>query len=107
MLGTRVSYEAVKNEVTCRFEQGSMKVSVLTPEIIRVYAQLSGQEHISRAIEGEKATETAFLVTEEKDCWSIETDAVRVCIYDEGYVDFYKKDGTPLCEDYRGKRIFK
>lgn len=107
MLGTRVSYEAVKNEVSCQFEQGRMKVSVLTPEIIRVYAQTSGQEHISRAIEGEKAVETPFFVAEEKDCWCIETDAVKACIYDGGYVDFYKKDGTPLCQDYRGKRIFK
>lgn len=107
MLGERKSYGVEKNQVTFDFEQGKMQLTVITPEIIRILLPRSEREYISRAIEGEKAVETKFQVTEKEDCWSVETEALKVLVYSQGYVDFYKKDGTLLCADYRGKRIFK
>ncbi len=84
-----------------------MQISVITPEIVRIMIPLAGRGFVSRAIEGEKAGETAFEVNGQQDCWCIETAALKVCIFDGGYVDFYRRDGALLCADYRGSRIFK
>lgn len=124
--GKLVSYEKCGNLVKFHFEKMDGRIEVISDKILNVFAGFQCEEHRSRAIEGDKAVETAFEVCEEATAAGvagisassgeaaisgesvkavvISTAAVTVKVYDDFKVDFYKADGTVLCRDYRGMR---
>lgn len=106
MSGKRIRYQKEENAVHFWFEAGEAYVEVLTEHIMNVFVPCETKEHRSQAIEGEKAVETAFIVTEEADYVSVATAALEARVYDGFYVDFYQ-NGVLLCADYRGERTFR
>lgn len=112
--GKLISYEKCGNIVRLHFEKTDGRIEVITDKILNVFAGFWCEEHRSRAIEGRKAVETAFEVSEEAaggtPCGEgkaavISTACVTVKVYDDFKVDFYRADGTVLCRDYRSERI--
>ena len=58
----------------------------------------------SKAIEGDKRLPVTVDVSEEGGAVQIKTDKLTAKVYDDFLIDFYKKDGTLLCADFRGER---
>ncbi|MBQ4563862.1 MAG: DUF4968 domain-containing protein, partial [Lachnospiraceae bacterium] len=65
--GKLKSYEVSGQEVRLIFEQLEAKITVVTPEIIRVFADLDGVERTSKAIEGDKSVPVNLHVEEKID----------------------------------------
>ena len=106
MLGKLISHKTEGNEVKLTFEKGEAALRVLTPEIINVFLPRETKDHRSKAIEGEKAQKVTFTVKQEGEVLVVATEKLAAKVYDDFYVDFYKADGTLLCEDDRQGRIF-
>lgn len=104
MLGKRVDYTVEANRIRFEFEHGTGYLEVLRKDIINVFVPYASLEHRSKAIEGEKALETEFTVASGEEAVIVTTESLVVKVYDDFMVDFYKKDGTVLCKDFRGKR---
>lgn len=106
MLGKLISHKTEGNEVKLTFEKGEAVLRVLTPEIINVFLPRETKDHRSKAIEGEKAQKVTFTVKQEGEVLVVATEKLAAKVCDDFYVDFYKADGTLLCEDDRQGRIF-
>ena len=107
MFGKLLKFEEKGQQIVFRYEKMTTRVEVITDEIINVFAGLREDEHRSKAIEGEKVKITPVTVQdfyEEKGYVEISTDKVICRVYDDFMVDFFEKDGTPVCLEYRGKR---
>ncbi len=104
MLGKRLDFQVEGNKVHFTFAGGAADLEIIRDDIVNVFVPYETKEHFSKAIEGNKAVETKFDVTEEKDAVVVTTNALIVKVYDEFFIDFYKKDGTLLCADARTPR---
>ena len=102
--GRLCSWEQQGNRVEFTFENGSGRLEVLTDRILNIFSGRVSSEHRSKAIEGEKAVETRFSVSEENGVVTVATDRVTAKVCDGFFVDFYKADGTVLCRDRREAR---
>ena len=105
MYGALLNYEQNKQTITLHYEKQEAQIHVLTDNIINVFVPLFTSEHYSKAIEGDKELPTAFTLDKEQDALILATDSLVCKIYDDFMIDFYDKEGTLLCADYRGKRI--
>ena len=97
------SYKTVGNEVSIEFENIVGKITVVTEDIINVFAPHESEDHRSKAIEGDKYNGAKFEVAESDGAVCIKTDKLEAKVYDGYKVDFYDRDGKMLCRDYRGK----
>ena len=107
MFGKLVNYEVKGQIISFEYEKMTTRIEVISDEIINVFAGLREDEHCSKAIEGEKVKKVSLVVNDyykEKGYVEIVTDKVLCRVGDEFFVDFYEKDGTPVCLEYRGKR---
>ena len=107
MFGKLVNYEVKGQIISFEYEKMTTRIEVISDEIINVFAGLREDEHRSKAIEGEKVKKVSLVVNDyykEKGYVEIVTDKVLCRVGDEFFVDFYEKDGTPVCLEYRGKR---
>lgn len=102
--GRLCSWEQQGNRIEFTFEKGSGRLEVLTDRILNIFSGRVSSEHRSKAIEGEKAVETRFSVSEENGAVTVATDYVTAKVCDGFFVDFYKADGTVLCRDRREAR---
>lgn len=107
MLGKKISYEINGNEIAIQFEGGKGYIRVIKEDIIQVFCPLSGGEYPSKAVEGEKKRDTCMEIKEQDSKLIIQTETLQICVEDEFYVDFYDRNQTPLCMDYRGKRVLQ
>lgn len=90
-------------KITLNYENGSMILTVLTPEIMRFF-QDRGNASNSYAIEGDKEIKTDFTVKNKGDHIEIATAKLIVKAYDDEKIDVFDEQGNPLVVDYRGKR---
>lgn len=102
--GKLISYKENGNEIVVNFEKQTAYFTVVRAEIIRVYVPFFDSQCKSKAIEEEKSVPTNFEVKKEDEFLLISTDKMFVKIYDDFVVDFYRPNGKPLMEDYRGER---
>lgn len=102
--GRLCSWEQQGNRVYFTFEKGTGRLEVITDRILNVFSGVVSDGHRSKAIEGEKAVETRFCVSEDKGVVTVATDRVTAKVYDGFFVDFYRADGTVLCRDRREAR---
>ena len=98
------SWEQQGNRVYFTFEKGTGRLEVITDRILNVFSGVVSDGHRSKAIEGEKAVETRFCVSEDKGVVTVATDCVTAKVHDGFFVDFYRADGTVLCRDRREAR---
>ena len=89
--------------VTLDYEHGSITLTVLTPEIIRIF-QDRGNASNSYAIEGDKEIKTDFNVENKGDHAELTTEKLVIKAYDDEKIDVYDEKGNPLILDYREKR---
>lgn len=102
--GRLCSWEQQGNRVYFTFEKGTGRLEVITDRILNVFSGVVSDGHRSKAIEGEKAVETRFCVSEDKGVVTVATDCVTAKVHDGFFVDFYREDGTVLCRDRREAR---
>lgn len=100
--GKRTGYKVAGNKVEIFFEKQNAVIEVIKHDIINFFVPVWSIEHRSKAIEGEKAVETAFSVEEEQDALVITTDSLIIRVGDDFCVDIYNSDKEPLLCDYRG-----
>ena len=96
-------YATVDQKITINYQNSAIVLSVITPEIIRVF-QDHGEKGASYAIEGNKTIKTNFTVLDHGDHLELTTAALIVKIYDNEKMDVYDKEGHPLVIDYQGER---
>lgn len=105
-----ISYGKIKkarqegSTVFITFENGELEVCAYTDLIIRVFSDCSGVRPASFAIEGNKKNDICVKMREEEGTVTISTKELIVKIGDGAKTDFYDKDGSALCMDYRGER---
>lgn len=107
MFGKLLGYETKENIISFQYEKMKTRVEVISDEIINVFAGLREEEKRSKAIEGDKTKKTNLAVNDfykEKGYVEIRTDKVVCHVCDGFHIDFYEKDKTPICMEYRGKR---
>lgn len=111
MFGKLLDYKVEGSKVQLSFEEQNAIIEVIREDIINVFVPFETKDHRSKAIEGEKAVETVFTVKEETDAATgekslvVATGQVTAKVYDDFFIDFYRKDGSLICADYREKRI--
>lgn len=95
--------------ITLRYEKQAAYLHILTDRIINVFVPYYTKDHRSKAIEGDKEQPVSFTLEPNKHCpdarYVLTTSSLSCGIYDDFKLDFYDKDGTLLCADYRGDRI--
>lgn len=102
--GQLTGYEVDGQAVTLDFEGQRAEIRVLTPCIVNVFCSMDHVRRRSKAIEGDRTVSTPVQVGRGEDGLWIHTGEVSVRISDGFYVDFYDRDGTEVCVDYRGER---
>ncbi len=104
MFGKMKDYQVTGNKISFLFDEREAYIELLRADIVNVFVLYESEDHRSKAIEERPAEPVAFTVQKEAEAVVVSTDKLVVKIYDEFYVDFYQKDGTLLCADYRGAR---
>ena len=104
MLGKKLSYQTNGSTVEFEFEHGTAYVTAVTDTIMNIFVPYQSKDHRSKAIEGDKRLPVTVDVSEEGGAVQIKTDKLTAKVYDDFLIDFYKKDGTLLCADFRGER---
>ena len=90
-----------KSEVKVRCTDATVRLQVVSPEIVRVSASPDGQFRDRQSLvvlpqEGH----TAFSVVKEEESVRLETSALKVEVHKaDGTVHFFRADGTPLALD--------
>ena len=94
---------APKSEVRIATETGTVRLQVVSPEIVRVSVSPDGkfQDRKSLMVLPQKGT-GEFSVTKGTEVVSVETSALKVQVNKaDGTVNFFRADGTPLAVDGR------
>lgn len=104
MFGSLLDYEQKGQTITLRYEKQTARIQVLTNKVINVLVPFASDDHRSKAIEGEKELPTPFTLDKTEDCLILSTDSVVCRIYHDFMIDFYDREGSLLCADYRGQR---
>lgn len=86
------------------FEKGELEIEILTEKIVRVFAQVSQECPVSKAVEGNKCREVEISLKEEDGIVTVSTTELVIRVSENAVVDIFDKDGQPLCLDYRGER---
>ncbi len=101
--GKLLDFKKKGNKVYFTFENGDGRIEILTDRIVNVFSGFMCEEHVSKAIEGDKAKKTSFTCGKEGNAAVIRTAFLTVKVYSGFKVDFYRYDGKTLSRDYRGK----
>ena len=105
MFGKLLNHACEGQTITLHYEKQTAYLHVLTDTIINVFVPLYTQDHRSKAIEGDKEQPVSFTLLEKQGYILLSTPALSCRIYDDFKLDFYDRDGSLLCADYRGRRI--
>lgn len=104
MFGTLLNYEQNHQTVILHYENQTVQIQIITDNIINVFVPYCTTKHYSKAIEGNKERPVSYTVSRTGGCLTITTDFLICKVYDNFIIDFYDKEGSLLCADYRGKR---
>lgn len=107
MFGKRISFLVSGERIYIKFKNRNVVIRVVTKNIINIFCGLEREDNISHAIEGDKVQDTKFTVNDVGSYMSIQTENIEVRVFDDFKVDFYDKNGSILCEDYREKREYE
>ena len=102
--GMLTGYESCGNCVKVLFEGGTLEITVLTKEIIRIFSAYTEEKIVSKAIEGDKSQEVVFTAEKKDNMVEITTPKYVVRVSENARVDIYDKNGKALCLDYQGER---
>lgn len=102
--GKLVDYSVNNNKIDLKFENGIVKVKVITKAIINFFSPILREERNSKAVEDLKCEDTKITVSKIEDALEVKTEELIVKIYDEFKVDIYDINNEILCADYRGER---
>lgn len=105
MFGKLSDYSLDGQTLTLHYEKQTAYLQVLTADIINVFVPLYTEEHRSKAIESNKEQPVSVSLEKSGSCIMLTTPSISCRVYDDFKLDFYDKDGTLLCADYRGNRI--
>ena len=105
MYGKLSDYSLDGQTLTLHYEKQTAYLQVLTADIINVFVPLYTKEHRSKAIESNKEQPVSVSLEKFGSYIMLITPSISCRIYDDFKLDFYDKDGTLLCADYRGNRI--
>ena len=116
MFGKLLDYTQEGQTITLHYKNRDVCLHVLTDRIINVFVPYYTKDHRSKAIEGNKEQRVTYTLEENKSggpatdeslvCKVMLTTPSLVCrIYDDFKLDFYDRDGSLLCADYRGNRV--
>ena len=92
---------APKNEVKVATENGTVRLQVVTPEIVRVSVSPDGQfrDRTSLMVLPQEGCKD-YTVNKSAECVTLETSALKVQVHlADGTLDFFRADGTPLALD--------
>ena len=103
-LGRLMKYEQKGQLVELEFEGGRAQIQAVTPRIVNVFYSPEGKRFPSKAIEGDKTMAADVRAEKRDDGLWILTEEVSVRVCHDFYVDFFDKNGTEVCADYRGER---
>ena len=90
-------------KIQFQFQTGSLQLTILTPEIIRVLADATSGDH-SYAIEGDKTQKTSFTVTATAADVTLTTSGLTIVVGADQRLDVFNAAGAPLVQDYLGQR---
>lgn len=102
--GKLLSHRVEGNQVSLQFENGAASLTVVTEQIIRVFAQLDERPVTSKAVEGDPCRPTEFAVQAGQDGLTVTTASLKAVVQDGFLVDFYDAAGALLCADARVQR---
>ena len=105
MFGTLLNYEQKGQTLILHYKKQTAQIQVITDKIINVFVPYHTTDHHSKAVENIPECSVSFTVNKADDVLTITTDFLICKIYDNFIIDFYDKEGTLLCADYRGKRV--
>lgn len=105
--GKLKKFEQNGNEIKVIFEEQEAYFTVVRDDIIRVFVPCFSKECVSKAIEGNKVTDTEFAVEQAEGLVTITTGKIKAEIFDNFVIDFRKPDGTLILADYRKERTIK
>lgn len=100
------SYKTNGNTVSVEFENFTGEITVVTENIINIFAPHASQDHRSKAIEGDKYNGAKFEVSQKDNAVVVRTEKLEVRVFDGYKVDFYDSDGKCLCTDYRAELVY-
>ncbi len=104
MLGKLKDYQVTENKITFSYEERDAYIELLRADIANVFIPYEHKDHRSKAIEERPSDKVEFSVAKEDEAVVVKTEKLMIKVYDDFYMDFYKADGTLICEDYRGNR---
>lgn len=104
MLGKLKDYQITENKITFSYEERDAYIELLRADIANVFIPYEHEDHRSKAIENRPCDKVEFSVAKEDEAVVVKTEKMLIKVYDDFYMDFYKADGTLICEDYRGNR---
>lgn len=100
---TLPSVTQANQTMTFNYPNRHLQISVLTPEIIRVF-EFRGNKGQSYAVEGNKQQPTTFTLNKNDNHYELKTDSLFLKIDADQHIDVYDQAGHPLITDYRGSR---
>lgn len=100
--GKFLNHSIIDNKIYLTFENGKGIIEIITDKIVNVFSPLATESHYSKAIEGDKTKKTPFHCELNGAALTVSTDYLKIKIYSDYKVDFYRYDGKTLCKDYRG-----
>ncbi|MCM1144294.1 MAG: glycoside hydrolase family 31 protein [Blautia sp.] len=105
MFGSLQSYEQKEQTILLHYETQTVRLQIVTDDIINVFIPHSTPDHRSKAVEGDKSRPASCHIEKTEECLILTTASLTCKVYDDFMLDFYDRDGNLLCADYRGKRI--
>lgn len=102
--GKIISYVRSGNQVRAAFEKQQVIMEIIKEDIVNFLVPMRSEEHVSKAVEGEKSVPTDFSAEMTDGILTIETGKLKIEIRDDFVTDIYQKDGRLLLSDYRGAR---
>lgn len=104
MFGKLINYQVNDNIIEIQFENKVGKIEIVTPSIIRIFANMDGINRKSIAIENVVKEPSVFEIINENNRIIINTEKISAYINDDFKIDIYDDNGNLLCEDYRYQR---
>ncbi len=105
--GKLVSVKTRGQEIELGFQNETAYITIMKGDMVRILVPFADKNCTSKAIEGEKVTEAPYSLRESENGLTITTEALRIEVSHDFYVDFYDKNGKLLVADYREERTIE
>jgi alpha-glucosidase len=102
--GIPITYSRSDNEIQFQWTDGQGKIRVINPWVINVFVPYAGESQSSVAIEKLPVTNCPVDIHGGPDHVEIETESLKIHVYNDFRITFLTKAGIPICADFEGKR---